>query len=340
MEPRRMLPPILGYDKEPLVSLEEAIQPLVPLVHDIERMAWTVKQCHFQAKDGLTDEESASILLYSMEWHPSDQSFYAILNRNLQTANRQLLKPWFLYLRLVLTALAKLPRERDRFIVYRGVKHDLSAVYPTGATVTWWSMSSCTKTLDVLNQERFLGQHGTRTLFIIDCYSGKSIRNHSLMPEEEELLLPPACQFRVTGCLNQGNGLHTIQLEEVKPRYPLIDPVTIPTPQPIPMPLPLPEASRKPIPICDHPVLQAHINRLYNDPVSIELLTSEPILVVVLVTQRTTIQCIQNSETSLRLVHFRSSSLSHRHSHRSTWSGIKSVLWEQSISPLLCERTR
>ena len=34
------------------------------------------------------------------------------------------------------------------------------------------------------------------------------------------------------------------------------------------------------------------------------------------------------------------STLPHRHSHHSTSSTIKSVLWEPSISPLLCERTR
>ena len=274
MEPRRLLPPILGYEDEPLVSLEEAIQPLVPLVPEVERMAGTVKQHYFEGKDGLSDEESASILLYTLEWYPSSQSFYAILNNTLKSANRQLLRPWFRYLRLVLTALAKLPREGDRFNVYRGVKRDLAALYPTGATVTWWSMSSCTKTIDVLNQEQFLGRQGTRTLFTIECFSGKSIRHHSLIPEEEEVLLPPACQFRVTGSLNQGNGLHIVQLQEIKPKYPLINPVSLP-PLPLPRlkPVPTPTPQPKPtqIPDCGDSRLQKHINALYNDPVSTTL---------------------------------------------------------------------
>ena len=87
----------------------------------------------------------------------------------------QLLKPWFLYLRLVLTALAERPREKDRSTVYRGVNHGLGALYPTGATVTWWVISYRTMTIDVLTPEKCLGQHGTRTLFVIDCFSGKSI---------------------------------------------------------------------------------------------------------------------------------------------------------------------
>jgi len=66
-ESKRMLPPIQGYENMPLVSLEEAIHPLISLVPEIERMAWTVKQNHFEGEHGLTDDESASILLYTME---------------------------------------------------------------------------------------------------------------------------------------------------------------------------------------------------------------------------------------------------------------------------------
>jgi hypothetical protein len=274
-EPRRMLPPIQGYENMPLVSLEEAINPLVSIVPDVERMAWTVKQNHFEEKDGLTHDESASVLLYSMEWHPRDKSFYIILNNTLQSANRQLLQPWFLYLRLVLTSLAKLPSEASRLTVYRGVKKDFSALYSTGSTVTWWAFSSCATSIDALNNEQFLGVNGTRTLFTIDCHSGKSIRNHTIYPEEEEVLLPPARQFQVMGCLNQGNGLHIIQLKEIQPKYPLINPVQLP---PTIQEKPTHQAIKptlekalteytKPVPTCNDPELHKYIDALYLDPV-------------------------------------------------------------------------
>jgi hypothetical protein len=92
-QPRRMLPPIQGYENMPLVSLEEAVEPLTSLVPEVERMAWTVKQYHFEGEHGLTDNESASILLYTMEWEPREKSFYITLNNTLQAANRNLLKP-------------------------------------------------------------------------------------------------------------------------------------------------------------------------------------------------------------------------------------------------------
>ena len=228
IQPRRMLPPIQGYENMPVVSLEEAVDPLTSLVPDVERMAWTVKQNQFDDEYSLTDDELASILLYTMEWEPRDKSFYIILNKTLQEANRQLLRPWFLYLRLIMTSLAKLPLETNRLTVYRGVKLDLSAQYPKGSTVTWWGFSSCTTSVDVLNKEQFLGQSGTRTFFTIDCHSAKSIQQYSFYPDEEEVLLPPARQFQVMGCLNQGNGLHIIQLKEIQPKFPLINPVQQP----------------------------------------------------------------------------------------------------------------
>ena len=66
-QPQRMLPPILGYDKMPLVPLEEAVNPIASFVPEVERMVWTVKQNHLEGEHGLTDEESAAILLYTLE---------------------------------------------------------------------------------------------------------------------------------------------------------------------------------------------------------------------------------------------------------------------------------
>ncbi|CAF0846280.1 unnamed protein product [Adineta ricciae] len=267
LQPRRMLPPILGYETMPLVSLEEAVEPLHALVPEVERMTWTVKQNHFEDDHHLTDDEAASILLYTMEWEPRNQSFYAILNATLQAANRQLLKPWFLFLRLIMTSLAKLPSESVNLVVYRGVKLDISAQYSTGTTVTWWGLSSCTKSLNVLSNEQFLGQTGTRTLFNIECHSAKSIKTYSLFPEEEEVLLPPARQFQVTGCLNAGHGLHIVQLKEVQPKFPLINPVPVPSSTP-PKVTPHFTSTHKPIspPICKDPRLQTHIDALFSDP--------------------------------------------------------------------------
>ena len=56
----------------------------------------------------------AAIALYTMEWTPFYESIYHLLNTNLRDENRDALKPWFLYLKLLITALQRLPRPEGR----------------------------------------------------------------------------------------------------------------------------------------------------------------------------------------------------------------------------------
>ncbi|CAF4825470.1 unnamed protein product [Rotaria sp. Silwood2] len=221
--PKRMLAPIEGYEDMPLVSIEEAVQPLVNIVPKVERNVYIVKQNCKNPADGLTTDESASIMLYTYESTPHNNSLYIILNDILRSENRQKLIPWFLYLRLVLTALARLPS--DRHFINRGVRKDLRAEYPEGNTIIWWGFSSCTSSVKVLESEIFFGKTGTRTLFQIDCHTGKDIKNHSFIQKEDEILLLPARQLQVKSCLDSGNGLYIIQLKEIDPPYPLLEPV-------------------------------------------------------------------------------------------------------------------
>jgi hypothetical protein len=75
------------------------------------------------------------------------------------------------------------------------------------------------KKSNLLEKRLFLNKTGKRTLFVINCYSGKDIHHHSLYEGEGEVLLPPARQFNVVNSVDQGNGLHIIELEEIQPVY-------------------------------------------------------------------------------------------------------------------------
>ena len=78
-EPQGVLPPIQGFEDQPLVSLEEAIKPLKSLIPSIDHMVWTVTNDIVEIKDGLTKDESASIRLYTLEW--SGKSFLQNIQR-------------------------------------------------------------------------------------------------------------------------------------------------------------------------------------------------------------------------------------------------------------------
>ena len=201
----------------PLVTLDEAVKPLISIVPQIEQMVSNAKKDYKNPDGHFSLDESASIMLYTLGWQPPKNSFYIFLNKTLDSENGLSLEPWFLYLKLFMTALSKLPSER-RFL-YRGVKVDICADYPKGKTFFWWKFSSCTSSIETLETETFLGTTGTRTLFNVDCYSGKGIRHYSSIEKEEEVLILPARQFKVVASSNLGNGLSIIQIEEIDSPY-------------------------------------------------------------------------------------------------------------------------
>ena len=221
-EPKNILQPIAGYEREPLLSLEDACIPLVSLVDDLQQNIWISKQNCRQPNDGLTRDESAAIHLYTMEWTDSSQSFYAKLNRVLRAANRQELKPWFRYLKLFLTALFKLPAVEG--VVWRGVRGDLSSEYSATKEQAWWALSSCTLSLKILESPMYLGKTGTRTLFSIETQTGRRIRSHSYFQHEEEILLLPGTFFEIISSLSPADNLHIIHLREKQAPFPFLQP--------------------------------------------------------------------------------------------------------------------
>jgi Ran GTPase-activating protein (RanGAP) involved in mRNA processing and transport len=219
LESKRMLPPIKGYENQPIVTLEKSVKPLISIVPDVEQMVWTVKQNCENPQDNLTSDESGSIMLYTLEWEPVELSFYFILNSTLRSENRQKLKPWFLYLRLIIYALSKLPSIPSQTI-YRAVKTNLSKIIFKEKTFIWWAFSSCTSTIEVI--KHFLGQNGPRTIINIESDSAKDISRHSFYQTENEILLFPARQFRIVSSIDIGNQLQIFQIKEIQPPFPLI----------------------------------------------------------------------------------------------------------------------
>ena len=109
-EPKRLLVAISGYERESVKSLEEACEPLKDLFDsELKNHVTMAKINCAHPEDGLTQEESASIHLYTIEWGTHEHSLYFLLNRTLRLADRGKLRPWFKYLKLFLTAFFKLP---------------------------------------------------------------------------------------------------------------------------------------------------------------------------------------------------------------------------------------
>ena len=109
-EPKQMLKPISGYEREPLLSIEEACKPLENILdHELKQNISIAKINSTEPKNGLTPDEAAAIHLYTMEWDVRENSLYMVLNQTLRVADRTKLRPWFKYLKLFLTGFFKLP---------------------------------------------------------------------------------------------------------------------------------------------------------------------------------------------------------------------------------------
>ncbi|CAF0856597.1 unnamed protein product [Didymodactylos carnosus] len=140
-EPRKLLLPIDGYQNVPVISLEDAVRNISHLLDsDISTKVYIAKENSRHPEDGLTPDESASIHLYTMESVEDGVSLYFILNKTLRLENRQHLKPWFPYLKLLLTGLFKLKSEKQ--IVWRGINGNSSQEFHQGETFIWWESAA------------------------------------------------------------------------------------------------------------------------------------------------------------------------------------------------------
>ncbi|CAF3469166.1 unnamed protein product [Rotaria sp. Silwood2] len=217
------IPYAANYDKQslsvilnsPLLLIEEAIKPLVHLIDDITTKVYIIKQ-QLTADDtsDLTLDEFGAIHLYISEGSPRTKCIYFLLNEAIRRGFSKELQLWHPYLNLLLTALGKLPSIGHHCTVYRGVRScDLSDEYKDDSIYTWWTFGSCLQSLDQMKLPTFLGKQGVRTIFKIDCYSGKRLP----LSEDDEVILMPGFHFQVVGKLRSLDDLNTIYVREIPP---------------------------------------------------------------------------------------------------------------------------
>ncbi len=200
--------PIFGYEDSPLLTLEEAVEKIIPLIPRVMDYVATAKKKYYRHSTLLMQDESAAIYLYSMS-----TPFFSRLNDTLRAENRHALKPWFAFLKLFITALEKLPSTKKT--VWRGVSGNVGSVFADGDLHIWWSVNSCSMDLQVV--EKYLTE--TSTVFAIDTVDAKDISMFSTFPEEQEIVLMPGTRLRAK-CLplNFESRFFLLHLEEEHPQ--------------------------------------------------------------------------------------------------------------------------
>ena len=207
----KRLPPVYGYHAEKLVSLEKALEPVESEIDELPRFIKIAKQyCHFPSEHGLSQDQSAAVYLYTMEW--GDTTLYRVLNNALRAENRKALKIWFPYMKLFDTALDKLPTVKEN--LWRGVALDVGKTFTKNQLIVWWSVNSCSSSVNVIKD--FLGNGKKSTLFLIEATNGKKVSGYTEYENEDEVILKMGTQFRVKGDpLEQTNGSYLVHLAEM-----------------------------------------------------------------------------------------------------------------------------
>ena len=216
--------PIRGLKDTEDYSLEEAIK--IAQQKDKEFQSEEMEGPLFLAHDfaeskkndpyHLTQDEIAAINLYTQE-----TSLYKILNARLRNSNRDFVRPFFPYIKLLMKGLFKLPQVKTT--VYRGINKNLESEYPEGKKPVWWGFSSTSSNIKVLNVQTFFDTTKERTMFHIKTETAVSIQEYSANPQEDEVLLLPGTCLIVEGALPAGPGLRIIQAKESPPVSGLID---------------------------------------------------------------------------------------------------------------------
>ncbi|WP_327411891.1 macro domain-containing protein [Streptomyces sp. NBC_01233] len=205
-----VLPAITGVFDTPLMDFQDAVAPVAAtlsgITGHIDRSRDFGKRRADDMSTSLSADAIAALYLYTCE-----SAFYREINAVLRSPDRTRVTPYLPYLRLLFSAVSGLPAHTKP--LWRGVSLDLRAQYPVGRTVTWWGVSSCTSELHVARS--FLGSRGKRTLFEVTPAQAVGIRSFSAFTGEEEYILTPGTQLKVTDVKSERSGLYTVKLTEV-----------------------------------------------------------------------------------------------------------------------------
>ncbi|MEV7614194.1 ADP-ribosyltransferase domain-containing protein [Streptomyces sp. NPDC089799] len=207
-----VLPEITGVFDTPLMDFQDAVEPVARLLsgldgHVLRSHEFGKRRADAAAAGGPSAEAIAALHLYTCE-----SAFYREINAVLRSPDRSRVVPYLPYLRLLFSAMSELPARTES--LWRGVSLDLRSQYPLGRTVTWWGVSSCTPELGVARA--FLGSRGKRTLFEVVPVRAVGIRDFSAFTHEEEFILAPGTQLKVTDVKTQRGGLTTVRLTELQ----------------------------------------------------------------------------------------------------------------------------
>eukprot|EP00047_Mylnosiga_fluctuans_P009673 m.263904 g.263904 ORF g.263904 m.263904 type:complete len:652 (+) comp27381_c0_seq1:272-2227(+) len=162
----------------------------------------------------LCRDEIAAIYIYTLE----EGKFYRVLNDRMRAADRNLLRPFRPFIKLLLVALTKL--KPCKGLMFRGISEDVSMHYDSTSNQTrvWDGFSSVSTNMERVKP--FLGNAIHQTFFTIEVQHAVNISMYSSVRNEEECILLPRSELEVVATMTTA-GITQVHLRQL-PYVPLI----------------------------------------------------------------------------------------------------------------------
>lgn len=153
----------------------------------------------YPSNNKLTRDEAAAIYLYTDDYF--EPKLYNELNIALRSKTQSKIQPWLSYLKLLNTALEKVPTINVE--VWCGISTDLCNKLKEDQEIIWACMSSCsTSKLQIKNC-----LDSKSILCRIKTIKAKDIREYGKYKADYEILLLPGTRLRVKG-IHYDHALH------------------------------------------------------------------------------------------------------------------------------------
>jgi hypothetical protein len=178
---------IEGYQDEPLVSLEEALQTFDD---EIDQLSYYIKEAKkkfpYPSKHNLSSDESAAIYIYTIKW--GHGCLYDRLQEAWKSEDPSELKPWFKYLRLFKSAFDKLPDAKTE--IWQGELFDETLTEKLSSNSLYSSMCICSSSEKEVKE--YLEKDGVKQMLIVGYknVNGKLMTDYTAGNSKQVLVFP------------------------------------------------------------------------------------------------------------------------------------------------------
>ena len=201
------------------ISCLESAQSLFPI---LPKLDFIVQDCQTiistsspRNSKNLTDNEVFALALYTYDLGfngEKKENFYYQMNQMLQERSVDKMIKWKDYLFHLQMALSHLPNEECQ--VFRGIPgNEIFTNYKFGRKIHYSAFTSTTTNKSKAIE--FAGDSGV--VLCIHVFNGKSIKEYSVFPQEDEILLSPNMAFFVAKPLFKKGDTQFIKLVQEHP---------------------------------------------------------------------------------------------------------------------------